>query len=108
MIMSMSSNIIIYRSSSPQNPMSMCFDVVDSSGVPIPSGTVRYDGMNMYVMNNGNWNIVAEETHHIESPMLDAILLEREQERLLLEKYPELAEMRDKYLFMKRLVADNG
>jgi len=108
MIMSHTPNIIVYHSSSPQNPMSMSQDVVDSNGVPVACGTMRYDGMNMYVMSNGSWNVVAEDTHHLDSPMLDEILREREQEKLLLEKHPELAEMRDKYLFMKRLVSEDG
>jgi hypothetical protein len=87
---------------------------VDIDGNSHPCGSTRSDGSNTWVFDGRNWQVQPPPYIFANSPDLDEIVKERRKEELMLEKYPEFAdmksqylEMRDKYLFMRKLIAEN-
>ena len=107
MILSMSPAIqVTHNPGSPYIPLH--WDTCDSNGVPIVQGTLRTDGVTMYVMQGGVWTQMVQPAQILSCPELDFILEERLNEAALLLAHPELAEMRDKYLFMKKMVESHG
>jgi hypothetical protein len=86
----------------------------DDDGNPHPCGTVRSDSINTWVFNGGDWQLQPQPYIFANSPDLDDIVKERRNEELMLEKYPDFAdmkaqylEMRDKYLFMRKLIDEH-
>jgi len=80
--------------------------------LPVAEGTLRADVNDMYVMSNGCWQRF-DPMPSVDTRLADLecqfgqIQADIRSEELLLETHPELAAMRDKYLFMKKLVENN-
>ena len=87
---------------------------VDIDGNSHPCGSMRSDGSTTWVFDGRSWKPQPPPYIYANSPDLDDIVKERRKDELMLEKYPDFAdmkaqylEMRDKYLFMRKLIDEH-